>query len=122
MRIQEELKRIKGFDSVKVELERNQVILRSKIETIEKLIQGRDYTVKALVALSQSLPKEVWLTELSVSEKLINFKGGTIDLGLISDVMSRLGQTIYFKDVTLRSTATDPTGKQTNFELNARRD
>ncbi len=120
--IQNELKRVKGFESVKADLERNQKILRTKIDTIERLIRGRDYTVKALVTLSQALPKDVWLTELVATDTNVEFRGATGDLGLISDVMSRLGQTIYFKDVTLKNTTTDASGKQVNFELTARRD
>ena len=121
-RIETELRKIKGFEVVKVELERNELILRTKIQTIEKLIRGRDFTVKSLVVLSDALPREVWLNEIVTTEQSYNFKGGTIEIGLVSDVMSKLGQTIYFKDVTLRSTSTDANQKQASFELTARRE
>jgi Tfp pilus assembly protein PilN len=121
-RIQTELTRIRGFEAVKEELERNDLILRTKIDTIEKLITGRDFTVKSLVTLSEALPKEVWLTQLDATEKDFEFHGGTADIGVISDLMTRLGQTIYFKDVTLKNTAVDTSGKQATFELTARRE
>ena len=119
-KIQEELKRIKGFELVKTELDRNEHILSTKIETIEKLIRGRDFTVKTLVSISQSLPREVWLTEVTSNEQGFVLRGGTTDIGLISDVMSRLGKTIYFKDVTLKNTQNEANGKQAVFELTAR--
>jgi Tfp pilus assembly protein PilN len=121
-RIEAELRKIKGYEVVKLELERNELILRTKIQTIEKLIRGRDFTVKSLVVLSQALPREVWLNEITTTETGFNFRGGTIEIGLVSDLMSKLGQTIYFKDVTLKSTSTDPNQRQASFELTARRE
>jgi len=121
-RIQNELRKIKGYEVVKTELERNEMILRTKIQTIEKLILGRDFTVKSLVVLSQSLPKAVWLTDLSATETAYDLKGGTTDISLVSDLMTRLGGTIYYKDVTLKSTAADPGQRMATFELSARRE
>lgn len=120
--INAELKKIKGFETVKVELERNELVLRTKIDTIEKLIRGREFTVKSLVTLAQSMPRDIWMTEVSATETGFEFKGGTVDLSLVSDFMSKLGQTIYYRDVTLKSTASDPNGKQAIFDLTARRD
>ncbi|MBS1959646.1 MAG: PilN domain-containing protein [Bdellovibrionales bacterium] len=121
-KIQDELKRIKGFESVKSELERNELILRTKIATIEKLVKGRDFTLKSLVALTQALPREVWLTDLISSDVNYNIKGSTTDIGLISDLMTRLGKTIYFKDITLKNSSADPNGKIATFELTARKE
>jgi Tfp pilus assembly protein PilN len=121
-RIETELRKIKGYEVVKAELERNELILRTKIQTIEKLIRGRDFTVKSLVVLSQALPKEVWLMDMVTTETNYSLKGGTTDIGLVSDLMSKLGQTIYFKDVQLKSTSADPTQRQATFELSARRE
>ncbi len=121
-RINAELNKIKGFESVKVELERNELVLRTKIDTIEKLIRGRDFTVKTLVTLAQAMPRDIWMTEFSATETNFELKGGTVELGLVSDFMSKLGQTIYYRDVTLKSTSADPNGKQANFDLTARRE
>lgn len=121
-KIQDELKRIKGFESVKAELERNELILRTKIATIEKLIKGRDFTLKTLVALTQALPRDVWLQELLSTDVIYNIRGSTTDIGLISDLMTRLSKTIYFKDVTLKNSNTDPNGKIATFELTARKE
>ena len=121
-KIQTELKRIRGFESVKSELERNELILKTKISTIEKLIRGRDFTLKSMVAMTQALPPDVWLSEVVVSDVAYTIKGSTQDFALISDVMNRLGKSIYFKDVTLKSSSSDPSGKFTNFELNARKE
>lgn len=120
--LRKELDRIKGFEKVKVELEQNELILKTKIATIEKLIVDRDFTLKTWVALSQSLPKEVWLTDLVANDIGYSIKASTTDIGLVSDVMTRLGKTIYFKDITLKGTTSDGSGKTAMFELTARRD
>ena len=121
-KINKELTKIKGFESVKAELERNELVLRTKIDTIEKLIRGRDFTGKSLVTLAQSMPRDIWMTEVIATETTFEFKGGTVDLGIVSDFMSKLGQTIYFREVTLKNTNADPNGKQANFDLTARRE
>jgi Tfp pilus assembly protein PilN len=121
-RITKELQKIKGFETVKVELERSQLVLRTKIDTIEKLIRGRDFTAKSLITLAQAMPRDIWMTSIKATEKDFEFQGATVDLGLVSDLMSRLGQSIYFKDVTLKSTASDPSGRQAVFNLGARRE
>jgi Tfp pilus assembly protein PilN len=121
-RINKELQKIKGFESVKVELERSELVLRAKIDTIEKLIRGRDFTVKSLITLAQAMPRDIWMTLVKATDSAFEFKGGTIDMALVGDFQSKLGQTIYFKDVTLKSTARDANDKQANFELGARRE
>ena len=121
-KISKELTKIKGFESVKVDLERNGLILRTKIETIEKLVRGRDFTPKTLISLAQAMPREIWFTDINVTETSYEIKGGTTEIGLITDFMTKLGQTIYFRDVTLKNTAADPNGKQASFELTARRE
>ena len=121
-RINKELQKIKGFESVKVELERSELVLRAKIDTIEQLIRGRDFTVKSLITLAQAMPRDIWMTSVKATDTTFEFKGGTIDMALVGDFQSKLGQTIYFKDVTLKNTARDANDKQANFELGARRE
>jgi Tfp pilus assembly protein PilN len=121
-KINRELAKIRGFDGKKSELDKNEAVVRTKIQTIESLIQGRDFSAKSLITLAQSLPKDVWLTELGQQEKNYVIKGATLDIGNVSDFMSRLGKSIYFKDVALKTTGAEPNGFQTNFELSARKD
>ncbi len=121
-RINKELEKIKGFETVKSEIERSSLVLRTKIETIEKLIRGRDFTVKSLIYMTQAMPKDIWISEVKSTDATYEITGGTVDLSLVSDFMAKLGQTIYFKDVTLKSTATDPTGTMASFQLGAKKE
>lgn len=121
-KVQAELNRIKGFESVKAELEKNEKILKNKIDTIQRLVTNRDFAFKSLMSLSGSLPREVWLNELTETEQGFNIKGNATDVGLVSDLMTRLGQTAVFKEVTLTSTKNDPALNKAVFELTARRE
>lgn len=121
-KIQDELKKIRGFEIQKAELEKTEQVINNKINTIEMLIRGKDNALKSMIALSQALPKDVWITEFLATEKTFNIHGTTVDIGLISDVMSKLGSSIYFKDVSLKGSSSDGNGRQTTFELTARRE
>jgi Tfp pilus assembly protein PilN len=117
------MKEIQGYEPKKRLLEANEAVIRTKIETIEKLIRNRDFTAKTLIALSQSLPKEVWITEMNQGESYFEIKGSTLDIGLISELMTRLGKSIYFKDVQLRSSGmTDSSGAKSDFVIGGGRD
>lgn len=122
IKIQSELKKIQGFEAQKNELEKTAQIINTKISTVDDLIRGKDHMLKSMIALSQSLPKNVWLTEINATDKMVNIRGSTLDMALVSDVMSKLGSSIYYKDVTLKGSTADNSGQHANFELTARRE
>jgi Tfp pilus assembly protein PilN len=121
-KINKQLQKIKGFEAIKMELERNSMVIRAKMDTIENLIRGRDFTAKSMISLVQAMPKDAWIVEFSQMEKNYTIRGGAIEYTMVSDFMSRLGRTIYYKDVSLRNSSSDPTQKRVNFDLTARRD
>jgi len=121
-KVQGELKKISGFEVQKVELEKIGQTFGLKIKTIEQLILGKDHTMKSMIALSQSCPKDVWITEINATETAFQIRGNTTDMSLVSDVMAKLGTSIYFKDVSLKGSTVDSTGRQASFELSARRE
>jgi Tfp pilus assembly protein PilN len=120
-KVEAQLRKFSGFEAQKAELEKTANAINIKITTIEKLIRGKDAAFKSLLALSQSLPKDVWLTDFVATPEEYQIRGSTSDIALVSDVMSKLGSSIYFKEVTLKSSQTDQGGKISNFELSARR-
>jgi hypothetical protein len=122
IKINTELTRIKGFESVKKDLERTSSTLSSKLELIQKLIQGREFAFKAMVSLSQSMSKDVWVTDVIETEQGWNIKGSGMDVGTVGEFMSRLSQSLYFRDVTLKSSVTEVSAGKSNFELTARRE
>jgi len=122
LKIQNELKKIRGSETQTAELEKVSQSINNKITAIEKLVLGRDRMVKSMISLSQSLPKDVWTTEITATESNYDIHCNTTDIGLVSDVMSKLGASTYFKEVSLKGSSTDATGHQASFELTARRE
>jgi Tfp pilus assembly protein PilN len=121
-KINKQLAKIKGYEAIKIDLERNATVIRAKIDTIESLVKGRDFTAKTMMSLVHSLPKDAWIQEVAQSDKTYSIKGGATEFSMVSDFMARLQRTIYFKDVQLRSSTSDQSKKQISFELTARRD
>ncbi len=117
-----EANKIRGFEKQKEEIDKNELVLRKKIETIQKLLQRRDYAAKALMNISKSLTSELWLTTIAVSDEQMRIKGSTVDVSQISDFMSAIELTPNFKDVTLRNSLLDKDGSRTDFELEAKRE
>ncbi len=104
LRLQKELDKTKSYDEIKKNLEADEFAIKKKLETMNKLISDRTTPPKLLLALSKSIPEEVWLTELSIQETEVVFKGSSLGFNQISDFMKSLNESIYFKDLNLRST------------------
>jgi Tfp pilus assembly protein PilN len=119
-----ELAKTQGYEQTKKSLESDDKKIRTKIETIQELIRDRSTPPKILMALSDSIPKEVWLREFSLKERSFKITGSATSMDGVSDFMKGLSETIYFKDVTLKGskTATTKGSRETaEFELEAQR-
>jgi Tfp pilus assembly protein PilN len=122
-KIEGELVKIKGFELQKIEIKKTEDAILIKINTVENLIKGRDRTLKELIAIAQSLPKEVWLTDIEGSEdRTLRLKGYATELGMVSDVMSGLSGSVFFKGVNLTKGTTDENTARANFDITARRE
>jgi Tfp pilus assembly protein PilN len=122
--LEAEAKKFKGYEEVKKALEQDEFTLRTKIETIQKLIADRSSPPKILLTLATSIPKEVWLSELKLTDKEGSFKGYSMGFGQISDFMKNLNESAYFTDLNIKKTeqAKDEGGAEVAaFELTARR-
>lgn len=122
--LQKEAGRLKDYEQMKKSLESDEFMIRSKIETIQKLIAGRNGTVKLLTSLVSTAPKEVWLTGLQVKGSDIGIKGYSTGFASVSDFMKNLSENANFSDLMLKSSerAKDETGLEvTAFELTARK-
>lgn len=98
-----EIAKTKGYEKVKKELEDDERAIKTKIETIQKLVDERTAPPKMLMTLSQSTPKDVWIDDFSVKDSEVRIKGSSLGLTVVSDFMKSLEETVYFKDVTLKN-------------------
>jgi Tfp pilus assembly protein PilN len=119
-----EMNKTRGYEALKKALDADELTLKTKMETITQLMNERTIPPKLLISLSSSTPPEVWLNEFQIKDQNVTFKGAAAGFSQVSDFMKNLGENIYFKDLTLKSTvsAKDPvTGEVANFELEAKR-
>ena len=120
---QANLNRYSAVEAAKKSVEADEVTLRAKLVTLQKLIQGRDLPPKMLLGISHSIPTEVWLKTLTFDRKGISFSGTSLDFTLVSDFMKALGDTAYFEEVQLVSSGKDTdvaVRDAVNFELLAK--
>lgn len=97
---QAELSKKTGYEKIKQQLETDEFTIRTKIETIEKLVSDRGQAAELLLQLSEIVPERLWLTDFSIGDE-IKLVGKAADFNQISDFMKKLGESAYFSDVKL---------------------
>jgi len=118
-----EIGKTSGFEKLKKDLEADEKLIRTKIETIQKLVNERSTPPKILIALSNATPKDVWLSSFAIKEQQVTIQGKALGIQVVSDFMRGLEETIYFKEVVLKgSKQTKEQGKEVaTFDLEAKR-
>jgi hypothetical protein len=118
-----ELAKSQGYEQMKQGLENDEKMLKNKIDTIQKLMNDRTTPPKVLIALSEAIPKQVWLTNFTLQGGGVNISGAATTLDTISDFMKALEGSIYFKDITLKGSKQGSIGSRESatFELEAKR-
>jgi type IV pilus assembly protein PilN len=115
-----EISKMKSFDEQRKSLENTEATLKGKIEAIKKLLADRLGMYNIMYAVSSSVPNQVWLTGLEVKSDTVTMRGSSLDINEVSDLMKRINETPYFKDLTLKKTdqVRDAKGNEiANFEL-----
>lgn len=136
-RLQESIKKFKTYDALKTSLDEDEQVIRTKLETIQKLAQERNYVSDLLISISKTIPRDVWLTQLAMEKAEIQFVGNSLGYTPISDFMKTLNESTSLKEVTLKGTqqstgiaVASPGGPKTNlgvgseitnFQLQAKR-
>lgn len=119
-----EAEKIKSYEDLKKEIDRDELTIRTKIETIQKLVAGRSEPSKLLVVLSKSMSPDVWINNFRLQDSDISLSGLSDGFGPISDLMKSLGETSYFNELELKNSAKVggyPSADVTQFELVAKR-
>lgn len=123
-KLQSEAAKMKGYEDLKKSLESDEKIMRTKIETIQKLIADRQTPPKVLLAIAEAIPKDVWLQDFKIAKGELAIKGYSLGFNQISDFMKSLNENIYFTDIGLKNTqqTKDEAGVDVaSFELSAKR-
>ncbi|MGK5084961.1 PilN domain-containing protein [Bdellovibrionota bacterium FG-1] len=119
-----ELTRTKGYEDIKKTLDADELMLRTKIDTIQKLLADRQNPPKMMMTLATTIPQDVWLKGLKIKDREVSLQGASIGFNSISDFMKGLNESAYFSDVQLKGTQQerDELGSDiAGFELVAKR-
>ncbi len=103
--IQKEVEKTKGFEKVQKQLDEDELLIKNKIETIQKLISNRRRTAEMLLSLSETIPEEVWLKGFRSQSGLVQIQGRSRDYNFVSDFMRKLGESSYYQDLSLDATS-----------------
>jgi hypothetical protein len=120
-----ELAKTKGYETLKKQIDADETTLRTKLDTIKKLITDRQIPPKLMASLSAGIPSEVWLSEMSVDEKELKLKGYAAGYAQITDFFKMLNENEFLTDVKLvdsKQTKDPITGNEmASFELSAKK-
>jgi Tfp pilus assembly protein PilN len=118
-----ETNKIQTYEQIKKQLEADEQLMRNKLDTIKKLMEGRANSPKILLTMAQTIPPEVWLRELISEENRYTMAGSALSFNHVSDFMRGLNNSVFFQNVELKGTeeAKDTGTEVKNFELTAER-
>ena len=92
-----------GFEMLKKQLDSDEKSVRTKIDVVKKLLDERPTISKLLLALSTAIPKDVWVSNFTWQDTAITISGSSIGTVVVTDFVKNLEETIFFRDVTLKS-------------------
>jgi type IV pilus assembly protein PilN len=78
--------------------------LREKLEILGELKANRSGPVRVLDALATVTPKRLWLTKVEEKKGVVTFTGAAATIDDVSEFMTELKKSPYFKDVELSKT------------------
>lgn len=99
-----EIKRLEDLIGEVNELEKDRKRLQTQLDVINTLEKGKTGPVKMLDALAESIPKRVWVTDLSETGQEVALRGFGIENSDISDFLAALAANPMFSGVTLKFT------------------
>jgi cell division protein FtsL len=122
-KLQAEIQKKQDYENLKKAMESDELIMRRKLDTIQKLNKGRTEAVQAFIALSKATPPSIWLTSFSVKDAdavpTFGIKGVSTAMSQIPAYQRALDANPIFHDLNATSRSeTDKNGSEVYpFEL-----
>jgi len=86
------------LENEKKKIEEFEKVLSAKLETIEKLMIGRDSASNMFKELSGFIPPEVWLSSFSVDTKKVTLRGRSIGIDAVTTFLAAVNASPYYVD------------------------
>lgn len=124
--LRSEYAKTSGYQAKKLQLEKDEKILRTKIDTIKKLTVDRDSPPKLMRELAEAAPKDLWFSSLELDEdkKLITLKGKSYAETSVTALTKLIASNALLAGSDIKESATekDPSGIDVfSFTIEARR-
>lgn len=75
--------------------------VKAKLKLVERLQQGRFYSLKTMLALSRAIPNNVWLTNVEDKNGQLRFLGYGESNEAVAQFLRQLDRSDYFNNVRL---------------------
>ena len=85
--LKEELGKSRAIEEKKRALDADEKLIDTKIQVINELNSDRGSSLRLILDLMNSLPKEIWLTEFKLEKNSVSIKGNSMGSNPISDLM-----------------------------------
>jgi Tfp pilus assembly protein PilN len=122
--LEAESRKMKGLQETQMSMESDEKRIRTKLDTIKKLVAGRNAATSVLEELSRITPQSVWISDFSMKGSDLSFKGYSQDFANISDFTRQIQNSAMFTGMILKDTqmANDDQKRQiASFSVTARR-
>lgn len=117
---------LREFERKRKSLEQDEQIIISKIQTINKLVEARKFSIETLLFLSKSMPEDLWLKDFSIDKSALIINGESLSAESVYQLISKLNDGTFFEQVepaAIRSSILNiPTGEleTTAFSIKAK--
>lgn len=71
--------------------------LNEKINVVKEIVNKRENPFKVLKYIAENIPKDVWITELSIKDRLLTIRGYSQSWKSIGDFLENLKNSIFFE-------------------------
>ena len=98
--VRQQLAKSQELETIKAQLEGDEKTLKTKLDTLTKLMSERATSFKALKSVSLLLPKEIWVKKVELKDATFVVEGGAVDYNNVSDFIKTLQESGSFSSVS----------------------
>jgi len=123
-KLKADIDKTRGYEPLKKQLDQDESLIKSKIDTVQKLISDRQTPPKLFAALSTSIPESVWLSEVQIQGEKVQFTGSSEEYTGVTDFFKSIGDSTFFESAQLsdsKSAKDNSGGEIVSFILTAKR-
>ena len=100
-KIQHKMDSTREFDTMKNTMDNNEKSVRIKLETIKNLMAKKNIVLNAMLFVSNTIPKNVWLDTITLKENDFIIQGDSLDFKFIAEFVKQMKKDAFFSNLEL---------------------